>query len=175
MRYRIGLVLLLSVALASGACVSRNVESIDDEEAESIEPPAAAVDPSTRKDELERPAGQELAGVIEVAPEIADRVPQEGVLFLVVRVAGREGGAPLRVRRIEAASFPRQFTIGESDSMMPGTPLVDEMSLEVRVDQDGDAFTTDPGDVVGRLEPVSPGSRKLTVVLDRVITEGSQR
>lgn len=174
MRLRSYLVPILSLGLVLGGCVSRNVESIDDEEAQTIQPPSEAVDPASRKDELDQPAGEELGGVIEVAPEVAGQLPRDGVLFLVVRVAGRDGGAPLRVRRLEAGSFPREFSIGEDDSMVPGTPLVDEMSLQARVDQDGDAFSTSPGDVIGRLEPVSAGSMDLTLVLDEVVTEGDR-
>ena len=55
-------------------------------------------------------------------------------------VAGREGGAPLAVQRILSPSFPFAFGITERDAMIEGTPLIGEMSVTARVDQDGDAF-----------------------------------
>ena len=56
--------------------------------------------------------------------------------------------------------------ITESDAMIEGTPLIGEMSVTARVDQDGDAFTTTAGDLVGQTSPVVAGDNGIVVQLN---------
>ena len=67
-------------------------------------------------------------------------VPQPGaILFIFLRP--ETGGAPVAARRITAASFPLQFTLGASDSMM-GTELPKKGILVAKLDSDGSASTS---------------------------------
>ena len=50
--------------------------------------------------------------------------------------------------------------------MIEGTPLIGEMSITARVDQDGDAFTTTPGDLSGQTSPVVAGDSDIVVLLE---------
>jgi len=80
----------------------------------------------------------------------------EGILYVIVRVAGRAGGPPLAVKRLPA-DLPVEFTVTAADSMVPGTPLVDAMDVTVRLDQDGDAWSNQAGDLSGTIGPVAVG------------------
>lgn len=153
------------IVLSGIACVQRNVEPISSEEAASISPPPEPL-ASSQQTDPNALAVTRLSGVVEVAPDLAGEVPENATLYLIVRVAGREGGAPLAVQQIRSPSFPLAFVITESDAMIEGTPLIGEMSVTARVDQDGDAFTTTAGDVVGQTSPVVAGDNGIVVQLN---------
>lgn len=108
-------------------------------------------------------AAQTIQGTIE-----APAAPAGGVLFLFVRAAGATGGPPLAVQRIPSPSFPRDFAIGPQDAMMAGGPFPDRVTLEARLDADGNAMTEGPGDLSARAD-VQPGATGVTLTL----TEGA--
>jgi len=165
--------ILIAVALVVGpGCVSRNVEEIGSDEAAAIPTPqpaqgaagTAAAAPSSS-------AGQtRISGTVEVAPELAAQVPANATLYLVVRIAGREGGAPLAVQRHSSPSFPLQFVISEADSMVPNTPLVGELSISARIDLDGNAATATAGDLSGSVGPVQAGDTGVVLLISEVET-----
>lgn len=154
------LVALIAILLVGVACVSRNVEDISAEEAAGMAVPPAPLSPEERAAAVVAEPG--VTGTISVADGVAN-VP-DGVLFVIVRVAGREGGPPLAVKRL-SAELPAEFTITSADSMIPGTPLVDAMDVSVRLDQDGDAWSEQPGDLAGSVGPVSVGDT-VAIVLE---------
>ena len=149
---------LLLVAGAS-ACVQRNVERIgSDEAAEFAAPPPPQARP-TQSSNQPTMAATRITGVVELAPDLVGSVPENATLYLIVRVAGRETGAPLAVKQFLNADFPLEFVITEEDAMIPGTPLVGEMSVSAKTDQDGNAFTTNDGDLSGQTgRPSGPAS-----------------
>jgi len=155
-------------------CVQRNVDRISAEEADSIPPPPPPQAASQQPGSTEPESTTRIAGVIEVAPDYAASVPANSVLYLIVRVAGREGGAPLAVQQLPTPSFPYSFEITERDSMIEGTPLIGEMSVTVRVDQDGDAFTSSAGDLAGEVSSVVAGDDDIVVVLDERVAGDSR-
>jgi len=121
-------------------------------------PPSAAGTPSAR-------SGAPVRGVVSVSPELADRVPQGGVLFVFARSLG--GGPPVAARRIPSPGLPLQFELGPGDRMVEGIPFRGPFQLVARIDADGNATTRTPGDLQGTsVEPVSPGDTDVTVVLD---------
>ncbi len=160
---------LLLVAVSS-ACVQRNVERIGSDEAAKFAVPPPPQAPSARSSNQPTIAATRITGVVELVPELADGVPENATLYLIVRVAGREGGAPLAVQQVPNAVYPLEFVLTERDSMIPGTPLVGEMSITARVDQDGDAFTTTDGDLRGQTAPVVAGDTDVVVRLSERIT-----
>lgn len=159
------LAVLVALSVLGAGCVQRNVERISSEEAASIPEPPAPQAGGQQAGAAEVSATR-ISGVIEVAPELAAAVPSNATLYLIVRVAGRATGAPLAVQQMPVPSFPYRFEITERDSMIAGTPLIGELSITARVDQDGDAFSTDPGDLSGQTSPVVAGDSDIVVILE---------
>lgn len=112
------------------------------------DPPEVAADPA-----------QEIRGTIE-APVNATG----GVLFLFVRPAGATGGPPLAVKRIPSPTFPLEFAIGPEDAMVASGPFPESVTLEARLDGDGNAMTEEPGDLSARIE-TAPGASGVTLPL----------
>jgi hypothetical protein len=110
--------------------------------------PAEGVDPA-----------QSIRGTIEAPADAAG-----GILFLFVRPAGATGGPPLAVQRIPSPSFPLDFAIGPQDAMVASGPFPDRVSIEARLDGDGNAMTEEPGDLSARSE-VAPGASGVTLAL----------
>ena len=157
---------VIVLIVVGAACVQRNVERIGADEAATIPPPP---EPTAAGPQATAPTTS-ISGVVEVAPGLAGQVPPGATLYLIVRVAGREGGAPLAVQQIPSPTFPLSFVITERDAMIAGTPLIGEMSVTARVDQDGDAFSTSPGDLIGQTAPVVAGDSSIVVLLDERIS-----
>ncbi len=153
------------MSVLGAGCVQRNVERISAEEAASLPapPPPQAGGQQAGTTEV---SATRISGVIEVAPELAALVPSNATLYLIVRVAGRAGGAPLAVQQVPVPSFPYRFEITERDAMVEGTPLIGELSVTARVDQDGDAFSTEPGDLSGETSPVVAGDSDIVIILE---------
>ena len=144
--------MLLIIAASCAGCVSRNVETIDGEEAATILVPPLPEDSGLRPSVASLPGVQ---GTVDVDPTVG-AVP-EGVLYIIVRVSGRATGPPLAVKSL-AAEVPVSFNITEADSMIPGTPLIGDLDIIARLDQDGDAFSRQEGDLEGRAGPVQVGA-----------------
>ena len=161
-----GLTVLVALSVLGAGCVQRNVERISSEEAAAMPEPPAPQAGGGQQAGAPEVAATRVSGVIEVAPELAASVPPNATLYLIVRVAGRAGGAPLAVQQMPAPSFPYRFEITERDSMIEGTPLIGDMSITARVDQDGDAFTTDAGDLSGEVSPVVVGDADIVLILE---------
>ncbi len=163
----IATIVLAALSVLGAGCVQRNVERISSEDAASMPAPPAPQAGGQQAGTAEVSATR-VSGVIEVAPELSAAVPPNATLYLIVRVAGRATGAPLAVQQMPVPSFPYRFEITERDSMIEGTPLIGEMSITARVDQDGDAFTTTPGDLSGGVSPVLAGDTDIVLLLDEV-------
>lgn len=144
--------LLIPMLAMAGACVSRNIESISSEEAATRAEPPAPLAPEQRPDSVVETLG--VDGTITLAEGAT--MPASGVVFIIVRVSGRAGGAPLAVKQLPAL-VPATFQVSAADSMIAGTPLVGDLDLIVRYDQDGNAFSRQPGDLEGSVGPVQVG------------------
>jgi hypothetical protein len=170
--------ILVAVALVAGqGCVSRNVEDIGSDEAAAIpapqptpsaSAPGATAAPSSGATPSSGGAQTQISGTVEIATELAAQIPSNATLFLVVRIAGREGGPPLAVQRHSSPTFPLQFVISEADSMVPNTPLVGELSINARIDLDGNAATTSAGDLSGVVGPVQAGNAGVVLLISEV-------
>lgn len=153
MRFSSSIIGLAIVALTCTACVSRNVERVSSEEADSMPAPPTPLSAEDRAASVLQVPG------IEGSVVLADGVeaPASAVLFVLLRVAGRATGPPLAVKQMPA-DLPATFRISEADSMIPGTPLLGDLDVFVRVDQDGNAFSRQPGDLEGHVGPVQVGA-----------------
>ena len=180
-----GSVVLVLMAVAFVAC-DRNIEPFDPNEA-VVKPDLSKIFPEGAERSgdgealrgvmpgLDAPAatppggeGAPLAGTIRVAAELAERVPQGAVLFLIARTG--PGGPPTAVRRIPDPSFPLDFEIGPDDRMLAAVPFAGPFQLTARVDADGNAMTKNPGDLQGEAEGShAPGARGIAIVIDEVL------
>lgn len=116
------------------------------------------------------PSGGSIKGVIQLAPELANKVPGSGVLFVYARRPGMDKGPPLASLKLELSSFPIAFELSEANVMMKGTPFAGSVSLSARLDSDGNAMSKLPGDLVGALpQPVEIGATDVALVLNGVL------
>lgn len=109
------------------------------------------------------PAGGGVSGTVE-APGL-QTPPAGAVLFLIVRPADRTGGPPLAVRRLTPSAFPVDFVVGPGDAMMGGGPFPDRITVEARLDGDGDPLSRGPEDRSARSGTVQPGATGVTLRL----------
>lgn len=109
-----------------------------------------------------------IEGVVSVSPELAGRVPQGGVLFVIARPGA--AGPPLAVQRVPSPSFPFRFSIGPEDRMIRSMPFAGDLQLTARLDVDGDATSRGPGDLQGRAAGAyRPGAEGVEIVLDELL------
>lgn len=104
---------------------------------------------------------------IEVAPEIADRIPPGGVLYLFARVADAPvQGPPLAARRVEQADPPLRLALTRAH-LLGGDALPNaELEIGARISATPDPAPA-PGDIEGfaRWHP-SGEAGELQIVLD---------
>jgi cytochrome c-type biogenesis protein CcmH len=172
----------------------RNLEPFDPNE-EPSQPDLARIFPETQQqgpglrgprppgESVESPAGRRgtapvvsagtadvpspIRGRIDVAPELANDVRSDSVLFLIAR-SGAGGGPPLAVRRFSAPRFPLEFEIGQENVMIPSMRFEGAIQLTARLDSDGNAMTRLAGDLQGAMPtPLSPGAEGALLTLDQ--------
>ena len=114
-----------------------------------------------------------LTGTIRIAPDLADRVPQNAYLYVMAR-EDPEGGIPFALKRIRIPGFPYTYSLSQADVMSMGDEAVilagvKELYLIARIDQDGLAGV-DPGDLEGAcsVNPVSGAGKNLDILIDTV-------
>ena len=95
-----------------------------------------------------------IKGTITLDAARAADVKAGTVLYIIVRRDAGEGqkGMLIASRKVEVtgpAMFPLTYEIGPENVMMAGSTLDGQVRVEARVDQDGDAISKSPGDVVG--------------------------
>jgi cytochrome c-type biogenesis protein CcmH len=138
----------------------------------AIGPSAGAGAPASAPAGLARPEPAPAAGGIdlriEVAPELAARVPAGATMFILARSGA--GGPPLAAIRRSTGDLPLDITLSDANAMIPGTSLkqVDALDLIARVSLTGRPVAS-AGDLYGevRYDPASPGRIRLTI--DRVV------
>ncbi|MBI2881260.1 MAG: hypothetical protein HYY21_06710 [Candidatus Tectomicrobia bacterium] len=107
-----------------------------------------------------------ISGAITVSPSLGEP-PKGGALFIVVRPAATASGPPLAVRRVNNTGFPLRYEVTEENVMIAGMPFEGEVSVTVRLDQDG-AVGVQPGDLEGRSrKPAKVGDSDADIVLDK--------
>jgi hypothetical protein len=102
-----------------------------------------------------------LSGTIDLDP--AAKIDGKVIVFVIART-GSGKGHPVFAKRLDVTSFPVPFSLSAQDSMMGGTPP-DQLSLEARIDRDGDAMTKEPGAPSARIESVSLGAHDIALTL----------
>ena len=112
--------------------------------------------PPTGQASGSQPAGLNgsLSGTIALAGGYASKVKAGSTLFIIVRRDAGDGqkGMLLAAKKIPvtgAKMFPLAYTVTKADIMMQGTVLAGTVRVSARIDQDGDAISKQPGDIVG--------------------------
>jgi hypothetical protein len=98
--------------------------------------------------------GGRVAGTITLDPARAADVKAGAALYIIVRRDAGEGqkGMLIASKRVDVTGpgmFPLTYDVGPENVMMGGNSLDGQVRVEARVDQDGDAISKSPGDVVG--------------------------
>jgi hypothetical protein len=107
-----------------------------------------------------------ISGTIALDPSIAHSITGKALVFVIARTgsAGGKGVHPVFAKRLDVTSFPVAFSLSAQDSMM-GQAAPAKVSLEARIDLDGDAMTREPGAPSAKIDSVAIGSSNVSLVL----------
>lgn len=110
-----------------------------------------------------------IRGKLELSAAMKALAAGTDTVFLIAREAGG-GPMPLAAKRARVSDLPMEFTLDDSDALMPTRPLssVKSVQVEARVSKSGDAKSM-PGDLAGSIGPVKPGAKGLRLVIDKVV------
>lgn len=115
-----------------------------------------------------------IYGQIELDESLKSQVKPGSILFVIVRRYAPEGQkgmmiAATKIEGITTSAFPLKYVVKQSDAMM-GAPLVGKVSVSVRIDQDGDAISKQPGDIIGSAaEAVMVGVNPVAIKLNQTL------
>lgn len=112
-----------------------------------------------------------ITGTLQVTAAVAAKVAPGAVLFLMVRKPPSDGkpGTLIAVDRVAWKQPGQVFELTERNAMIEGAPdMIGELVVMARVDQDQDALTKQPGDVVGEARVKVPASG-VVITLDSTI------
>ena len=116
------------------------------------------------------PDGPYVSGTISVADALKDKTPKGATLFIMARIEGMTAGPPVLVKRVSDVTLPYAFKLEQGDLMMQAPTLPERLSLQARLDQDGDAMSKVPGDIVGATKQgFKLGATGIDVTLDQVL------
>lgn len=114
--------------------------------------------------------GPYVSGTIALADSVKDKAPKGATLFIMARIEGMTAGPPVLVKRVNDVSLPYTFALEQGDLMMQAAALPERLSLQARLDQDGDAMSKVAGDIVGASkEGFKLGASGVEVSLDQVL------
>jgi hypothetical protein len=123
-------------------------------------------DPNRKIDPTRR-----VKGLIKIHAKAKDRIAAGGAVFVTIKKAGPDGqpsGPPLAVDRLTWQQDPLPFEMTEAQAMIAGTELVGDVVVTARYDQDGDAISKQPGDIVGVAKVKVPADN-VNVTLDEIL------
>jgi cytochrome c-type biogenesis protein CcmH len=124
--------------------------------------PAAAAAPATA-------ASPAVRVRVAVAPELANRVPNDAPLFVMVR-AGEGGGPPLAVARRTGAQFPLVVELTDRDAMVEGRGLstASRVTVVARVARSGDP-RAQSGDLEGKVDYDVTAGRTVDLIINSIV------
>ncbi len=114
-------------------------------------------------------AGAEaVSGRVELAAALKDKAKPDDVVFIFARAVDGPR-MPLAAKRARVADLPLDFTLDDSQAVMPGTNLsaAAQVRIEVRISKSGSA-NPGAGDLTGKSAAVKPGAKGVRVVIDQV-------
>jgi hypothetical protein len=162
---------LVLVAAVGGCDQNMSDTPLPDASAEELAQVAARL---SQAPDLSVPAGQTIAGTIELAPRVASLTAPADVVFVIARDPETEG-PPLAVQRLTGNAYPMRFVLDATTAMLPGVPFAGPVQLIVKVDKDGDAGTAGEDDLIGFTEePVAPGDGDVRIAVEGTLGELSR-
>lgn len=112
-----------------------------------------------------------VKGVIKVHMKAKDRAKAGTPIFVVVKRADASGnptGTPLAVEKLIWQNVDLPFELTEENAMVGGTELTGEVIVTARYDQDSDALSKEPGDIVGQIKVTLP-AQNVQLWLDTIL------
>ena len=112
-----------------------------------------------------------VKGVIAIGAKAAGNAKPGTTVFVVIKRADASGaptGTPLAVDKLTWNKGELPFEITERQAMIAGTQLTGDVVVTARYDQDGDAISKQPGDIIGQVRVNIPAD-KVKLVLDQVV------
>jgi hypothetical protein len=122
--------------------------------------PNRAIDPSHR-----------VTGTITLSPKQVDHAKLGTPLFVIVKQADASGqpfGTPLAVDKLAWDGKPIPYDVTEGQAMVNGTQMTGDVIVMARIDQDGDAISKQPGDIVGQVRVKVPATNA-NITLDTLL------
>ncbi|MDZ4251415.1 MAG: c-type cytochrome biogenesis protein CcmI [Sulfuritalea sp.] len=113
-------------------------------------------------------AASAVSGRVELAAALKGKANPEDVVFIFARAVDGPR-MPLAAQRVRAADLPLDFTLDDSQAVMPGANLssAQQVRIEVRISKSGMA-TPGKGDLSGKSAAVKPGAKGLRIVIDQI-------
>jgi cytochrome c-type biogenesis protein CcmH len=133
--------------------------------------PATAGAGTAVKPAIAASSGQTIAGTITIDAKLQAKLDPNAALFIIARAAGGPSGPPLAVKKIDKPAFPLNYSLGQENVMMQGTPFNGKINISVRLDKDGNPTTRGAGDLIGEYKknPAAVGEKHADVVLDQLM------
>lgn len=115
------------------------------------------------------PAAAAISGRIELAAALKAQASASDTVFIAAKEAGGPP-MPLAAKRVLVSDLPMDFSLGDSDSLMPSRLLssAKAVRIEARISKSGQAMSR-PGDLIGSVGPVKPGAKNLRITIDQVV------
>ena len=112
-----------------------------------------------------------IYGQLTLDDSVKDKVKPGSVVFVIVRRSVTQGKGMLiaatKLDGVTKGSFPLKYVVKQSDAMM-GAPLIGKVTVSARIDQDGDAISKQPGDIIGSAaEAVMVGVNPVAIKLNK--------
>lgn len=112
-----------------------------------------------------------VKGVIKIHMKAKSRAKEGVPVFIVVKRADASGqptGSALAVDKLTWTGADLSFELTEKQAMVGGTELVGDVVVTARYDQDGDALSKEPGDIVGQARVKLPADN-VQIWLDTIL------
>ncbi len=112
----------------------------------------------------------QISGTISLSPALAAKVAPGDTLFIFAKAVSGPP-MPLAIIRTHAGSLPLEFTLDESQAMMPDMSLAnfDQVMVGARISKTGDAMSKS-GDLQGVSKgPVAIGTSGLNIQIDTIV------
>ncbi len=123
---------------------------------------AAATPPATSS------AAASVSGTVTLSPALRAQASPQDTVFIFARPANGTR-MPLAAQRVQVKDLPYRFTLDDSKSMSPATPLSSsaQVVLGARISKSGDAIPQ-PGDLSGQVGPVALGAQGIALEINAV-------
>jgi len=129
--------------------------------------PAQSKDPGKAKAPATA-AATAVSGRVELSPALKGKANPDDVVFIFARAVDGPR-MPLAAKRARAADLPLDFTLDDSQAVMPSANLssAQQVRIEVRISKSGMA-TPGKGDLTGKSAAVKPGAKGLRIMIDQI-------